>query len=262
MIDNGTYNSEDGLAGILTKACSDKDFPQYGYGLVQAIALALALKEKGVSILELGVAGGNGVVALERLCAAYRPARDLEIDLCGFDLGIGMPSPLDYRDVPYVWRQHFFRMDESKLRAKLEFTNLFIGDIQTTGRKYIDSTILPIGFISFDLDYYSSTISAFNTLLEGEPKKFLPRVICYFDDTVGPHAEMHNEFSGELLAIREFNEAHAMRKIAKLNGLRYKLSPIDGAWVEGIYVLHIFDHPKYNDYIYPGMDRQFPLIHQ
>jgi len=199
------------------------------------------------------------VVALERLCAAYRPTSGLNIDLCGFDLGSGMPAPRDYRDAPYVWQQNFFKMDEAKLRARLGSTRLFIGDIQKTGREYIDAKTLPIGFISFDLDYYSSTVSAFDALLEGDPQKYLPRVVCYFDDTVGPHAEMHNEYAGELLAIKEFNETHKMRKIVKLNGLRYKLLPIEGSWVEGIYVLHLFEHPKYNQYVYPVMDRQFPL---
>lgn len=259
MILEEVFKSELLLANLIRDAASDLEFPQYGYGVVQAISLALALNEKGVSILELGVAGGNGLLALERHCETYRPSADLEIELCGFDLGTGMPAPKDYRDAPYVWRENFFKMDELKLRDRLSFAKLIIGDIAMTGQQYIANANLPIGFISFDLDFYSSTLSAFNSILNDAPDKYLPRVVCYFDDTVGPHAEMHSEFTGELLAIKEFNEAQRNRKLAKLNGLSYKVLPITGPWIEGIYILHIFDHPKYNEYIYPTKDRQFPL---
>ena len=84
-------------------------------------------------------------------------------------------------------------------------------------------------------------------------------MVCYFDDTVGPHWEMHSKFTGELLAIDEFNSRSHSRKLGKLNGLRYKLLPYEGLWVEGIYVLHLFDHPRYNEYIFPAPDRQLEL---
>ncbi len=41
--------------------------------------------------------------------------------------------------------------------------------------------------------------------------------------------------------------------------MRYKVMPFDGPWVEGAYVLHVFDHPRYGDYVYPSRDRQFDL---
>lgn len=253
------YFTADGLAATIRAGASEADFPQYAYGLIQAVALAGVLDVTAISALEIGVAGGNGLVALERLRDVHAPASGVEIAVAGFDLGSGMPAPHDYRDLPYIWREGFFRMDEPKLRARLQSAELFIGDIAQTGPRYLAGRPAPIGFISFDVDYYSSTLAAFAALLDAAPERFLPRVICYFDDTVGPHHEMHSDFTGELLAISEFNAAHGQRKIGKLNGLRHKIAPLDGPWVEGIFVLHLFDHPRYCDYIYPVRDRQFDL---
>ena len=253
------YYTEAGLAETIEKATADPSFPQYGYGVVQAIALAGALGYSRMSVLELGVAGGNGLVALEQLSREHSKPSGVDTLVIGFDLGTGMPEPADYRDLPYIWQAGFFRMDEPVLRKRLSKAELHLGDISLTGKNFLSSLGAPIGFISFDLDYYSSTVSAFKALLHGEVDCYLPRVVCYFDDTVGPHHEMHSTFTGELLAINEFNSRNEKRKIGKLNGLRYKVSPNEGAWVEGIYILHLFDHPRYNEYVYPQENRQFPL---
>lgn len=234
-------------------------FPQYAYGLLQAGFLSQRLGVGRFSALELGVAGGNGLVELDRLARAMGQTYGFDVEVTGFDLGTGMPGPLDYRDNPYIWQPGFYTMDESLLRSRLTMAQLTLGDIAQTGRSFMASKPPPIGFISFDLDYYSSTAAAAGALLEADLERYLPRVLCYFDDTVGPHEELHCEFTGEMLAIREFNERHSDRKIARINGLGRKLADIADWWVDGIYVLHLFSHPQYNTYIYPLPDRQFPL---
>jgi len=55
-----------------------------------------------------------------------------------------------------------------------------------------------------------------------------------------------NEFTGELLAIREFNEAHADRKLAQIAGLRHYFRSLPTLWHEQMYVAHLFKHPHYN----------------
>lgn len=252
------YASEAGLAALLSDAVLDDDFPQYGYGIVQAAALASRLNIDAVTVMELGVAGGNGLVHLQVLCERHA-ASGIDLRPVGFDLGEGMPRPRDHRDMPCIWQAGFYRMEREKLEMRLDRAELILGDIAGTGALFLASEPPPIGFISFDLDFYSSTRAAFDTLLHGDPERYLPRVICYFDDTVGPHFEMHSRFTGELLAIDEFNRWNEHRKLGKLNGLRYKLMPYDAAWIEGMYVLHLFDHPRYNDYIYPAADRQFAM---
>ena len=236
------------------------DFHQYAYGVFGAVELAARLGMSAVTFIELGVAGGNGLVELERLAFEVGGDRDVVPQVVGFDLGTGMPPPVDHRDVPYAWREGFFRMDEQVLRSHLRHADLLLGDVGLTGPKFMATTPAPIGFVSFDLDYYSSTVAAFEALLESDDyERYLSRVLCYFDDTVGPHAEMHSEFTGELLAIGEFNQKHQRRKLARISGLRYKVMPFDGPWVSGMFVLHLFDHPRYNDYVFPEEDRQFPV---
>lgn len=255
---NPAYDSEEGLARTILAATLGPTFPQYGYGIVQAVALARALGHARMRAVELGVAGGNGLLALEELSRLHSAPSGVEIGVTGVDLGTGMPQPIDYRDMPYVWQRSFFRMDEALLRRRLTTAELVVGDVAVVGPELLKKRE-PLGFIAFDLDYYSSTSRAMASLLTGPADAYLPRVICYFDDTVGPHHEMHSELTGELLAIKEFNANHSQRKLTKLNGLRYKVLPNDGPWVEGIYVLHLLDHPRYCDYIYPVADRQLPL---
>lgn len=237
------------------------DFHQYAYGVFAAVELAARLKIPAVTVIELGVAGGNGLLELERLGVTLGSERGVEATVVGFDGGTGMPKPQDYRDNPYAWREGFFGMDEALLRSRLRVAELIIGEVSETCPRFLQSQPPPIGFVSFDLDYYSSTDAALRTLLEGDRSRYLPRVLCYFDDTVGPHSEMHSEYTGELLAISEFNERNPRRKLARLNGLRHKVGQFDGPWVEGMFVLHIFDHPDYGTYVHSESDRQFPLTH-
>jgi hypothetical protein len=100
-----------------------------------------------------------------------------------------------------------------------------------------------LGFISFDLDYYSSTVEAFH-VFSGASTSVLPRVICYFDDITGNCEAAFNIFTGELLAIAEFNAANDV-KIAKCEGLRFSRGHIPSEWHEQIYIAHLFRHPDY-----------------
>jgi hypothetical protein len=234
-------------------------FPQYAYGLLLAAVQAHNLGLSEITAIELGVAGGNGLIEMQRLAAVIGGQTRVRIQVVGFDLGVGMPEPADYRDLPYIWQRGFFEMDEPALRARLTTAELVIGDVTETIPRFVASPPPPIGFISFDLDYYTSTVAAMTMLLAAPAKLYLPRTICYFDDTVGPHEELHCRFAGELLAIDEFNARSRTRKFAQIHGLAYKLKPLCDPWIEGMYVLHDFSHPSYCRYIFHQRTRQFPL---
>ncbi len=103
----------------------------------------------------------------------------------------------------------------------------------------------PIGFISFDLDYYSSTLAAFRIFSIRE-SYILPRVACYFDDMTGDIDYAYNDFTGELLAVNEFNAEHENIKIAPARGLRFFGQHIPRGWHEQMFVAHLFQHPDYN----------------
>jgi hypothetical protein len=219
--------------------------PGYGYGLLHAALQARKLGFPEISALEFGVAGGNGLVALERHAHRVQAETGVRVTTYGFDAGTGMPPPADFRDMPYVFQAGYFRMDEDKLRARLKTSRLLLGPIQDIITEFLRGRdTAPIGFISFDLDYYSSTVSALQ-IFEADENKFLPRVICYFDDIIGDLDDAYNEFTGELLAIREFNAAHEHIKVARAQGLRFYGSRLPREWPEQIFVAHFFQHNKY-----------------
>jgi hypothetical protein len=56
------------------------------------------------------------------------------------------------------------------------------------------------------------------------------------------------------LAIKEFNDAHADVKIARLAGLRYNFGSLPAQWHEQMYVAHHFRHPQYNLPAHHGED--------
>jgi hypothetical protein len=234
------------------------DRPNYSYGLYQAALEAKALGIPRISAYEFGVAGGTGLVILEKLSKQITRLTGIAIDVYGFDLADGLPSPSDFRDIPYIWQKGFYKMDVEALKQKIQkTTTLVLGDVAKTIPEIINTNISPIGFIAFDLDFYSSTKYTFR-LFDVDDKKMLPRVFCYFDDIIGSDEEMHCEYTGELLAIKEFNEEHKTKKIAKIHGMFHK-RVIKSAWSDMMYVMHNFHHELYNSYTYRKQDRQNKL---
>lgn len=232
--------------------------PQFAYGLYQAARQARALGYRSFSAIEFGVAGGNGLLAMERIAEEIGRAMGLRIEVYGFDTGQGMPAPVDYRDAPFIWQPGQFRMDVAALQARLKTARLIIADVEDGVRRFLgEAKAAPVGFVSFDMDYYSSTVKAL-AICEAGHEAFLPRALFYFDDIVGDDSELHCEFIGELLAIREFNASHATMKIAPIHGLASK-RPIPDHWHVKTHVLHRFEHPRYCDFAGAEADWQMPL---
>jgi hypothetical protein len=217
--------------------------PQYLWPLLHAAHAARALNLPKIAALEFGVAGGNGLLALERAAAAATELSGTEVEIFGFDSGSGMPAPVDHRDAPWLIEPTYFAMDEAALRARLNGAQLVLGPVAETVPEWSRSDHPPIGFIAFDLDYYSSTMEAFR-VLEGDAERMLPRVPCYFDDLFGYG---WTDFTGELAAIDEFNASHDERKIGKIHGLRFELpaEEFQRPWHEKLFLIHVFDHGRY-----------------
>ena len=222
------------------------DRAPYLWGALQGVNLARALGQKRVSLLEFGVAGGNGLVALEHIARILEPIFGVDIETHGFDMGTGLPKAEDYRDLPNLWREGYYSMDLQKLKQRLKGSKLHLGPISETLPEFIKSGPPAVAFISFDFDYYSSTVQALN-LFRADPKLLLPRIHCYFDDIMG---KTFSDFTGERLAINEFNAASPARKISPIHGLRFFL-PSPGRhsiWPEMMFMAHVFDHPLYSHY--------------
>jgi hypothetical protein len=220
--------------------------PGYVLGVLHGVHLARNLGLQAVSVIEFGVAGGNGLVAMESVAEKIEEIFSMRVDVYGFDTGKGLPKPQDYRDMPNLYLEAGFPMNIEKLKRRLKKSRLYLGLVKDTVADFIRSGPAPIAFISFDLDYYSSTIQAFK-VLETDTKLLLPRVHCYFDDIMGFTI---SEFTGERLAIAEFNGSHETRKISPIFGLKYFVPRryADYEWVEKMYIAHIFNHELYGNY--------------
>lgn len=237
-----------------TMAVSTSPYPQYQWGTLCAAGLAQALGIPRISVVEFGVAGGNGLVELERQAALAAEASGVVIDVHGFDTGTGLTKPVDHRDLPQMWQEGWYPMDPERLRARLSSAQLHLGPVAETVPAFLAEGHAPIGFVSFDLDLYSSTVDAFG-VFRGALEAVLPRVVCYFDDVIG---FSHGDFSGERLAISEFNDQHDDRKLSQIYGLRYVLA-LDQWWTHQMYLLHAFAHPRYNDEDGTNRLRDLPL---
>jgi len=214
--------------------------PQYAWGMVWGAYLARALRIKRVSVMELGVAGGNGLVILEVIAEKVKSYFGIDIDVYGFDGGAGYPKPTDYRDTPNLFQEGGYPMDVEKLKKRLRRAQLLLGPIDCTIESFIQSKPAPAAFVAFDMSLYSSTIKALK-LFEADEKTLLPRIQCYFGSSTGL---TYSDFNADRLAISEFNDAHQLRKISPCYGLDIML-PDSKTWAGRMFLAHIFDHPLY-----------------
>ena len=163
------------------------------------------------------------------------------IDIYGFDTGKGMPEPIDFRDHPEYYNTGDFPMNKDLLEKRIDGkATLIYGPIKDTITDF--KTLLkeesPIGFVSIDVDYYSSTVEVFE-LFKLQPELFLPLTYAYFDDIFMPH---HNEKCGELLAIKEFIENQENRNLQQHTFLVNQRLFKNANWIKQFYYFHILDY--------------------
>jgi hypothetical protein len=211
--------------------------PNYLVGL---LAGADQARREGISkicAIEFGVAGGNGLLTLEKYAEKVENATGVKISVCGFDAGGGLPGLCgDYRDHPDQWMPSDYPMDEQALRSRLSSrTSLIIGNVADTVSDFVRTKQdAPLGFISFDLDLYSSTKDAFQVLLLPE-KQMLRRVPLYFDDI---DFFFNHRFAGEFLAMDELNAKSHSVKIDQWHGIANGRAFPENPWLKKMYIAH------------------------
>jgi hypothetical protein len=220
--------------------------PHYLWCLLHVAGIARYLGYERFGALELGCAGGNGLVALEVAAGPVEEALGVEIELHGFDAGTGMPAPAGAADAPYLIEPGHFPMDVERLRARLRRTELHLGPVGETVRVFLARPVAPVGFVVQDLDYHSSTSDAL-ALFDGPAERFLPRVLSYYDDVLGYPWAVGN---GERLANAEFNATHSARRIDELRGMAWSVPAAHrhDPWPEALHLVHVLDHPRYAEY--------------
>jgi hypothetical protein len=216
----------------------------YAWCLHYAALQARGLGYNAITVVELGVAGGNGLLCLCDHAAEIRKKLGVEVRLVGFDSGGGLPATRDVRDLHYLWPAGSFQMDQAALEKRLAGrAHLILGNVSETVPRWQPPADAPLGVVIFDLDLYTSTRDALPLLTKAH---VLPRVWCYFDDIFG-HAEMAlTDFIGEGAAVAEFNE-HPDRLVLHDNvspaRIFFGLAP--EAWHQKMYIYHRLSHPQY-----------------
>lgn len=214
---------------------------QHAYAILAAADLATELGIREVSLVEFGVAAGAGLNNICELAQRVTRVTDVRFKIYGFDTGAGMPPPCSYRDHPELYQGGDFPMRRDILERSLPANaQLVIGEIRDTVGPFLRevSAAAPIGFVSIDVDYYSSTRDAL-AVFEGRAEQYLPRTVLYLDDLEHPS---HNSWCGERLAIREFNEEHDLRKIEQHAFLRSYRVFRNARWIDHMFTLHVLDH--------------------
>lgn len=214
----------------------------HAYAILRCADLAHRLGIKEVTLVEFGVAAGAGLLNMCRLAEAVSAETGVRFRVIGFDTGSGMPPPTSYRDHPELYQEGDFPMNVEALRVALPpFAQLVLGDIRSTVPGCLQQVpkSAPVGFVSLDVDYYSSTKEAL-LLLDGDPEQYLPRVLVYVDDL---EDESHNSYCGASLAVNEFNHEHELRKIERWQFLRGYRIFRNARWIDHMYTCHVLDHP-------------------
>lgn len=209
-----------------------------------AVTAARQARDMGyhrISIIEFGIASGQGLIALEECVQPIFREFGVQIEIYGFGLLSGLPATSDPKDVPYLYEEGFHKTDVAQVSANLKHTTLVIGDVRQTipefGSTYEPA---PIAGIIFDLDYYTSTIGAFS-IFDSAPEFRLPRIVCYFDD-------LEFQYSGESQAIVDFNNQTNTRAIGKKYGSSWP-NMRNHPFYESIFEFHDFEHPRYGELI-------------
>jgi hypothetical protein len=211
-------------------------YRHYLMSLAYGVKEAMICGYDRLAAVEFGVFYGAGLLDLCSSAAVFRDEFGLDIQVYGFDGGIGLPKFVgDYRDQPEMFVPGNFKMpDQDALRAKLpKFCELIIGDVGDTIQDFeprLNDRVL--AFASYDLDLYSSTVRALPFLTFG-PEKYLPAVPMYFDDNAKTLTQC--PWAGEELAIHEFNAAQPLRKIERKDQANW--------WITNFFVLQVLDHP-------------------
>ena len=222
--------------------------PHYETLMYESAKNAIKLGHRKIDVIELGVAGGNGIKSLLNYKKKIENILNIKINIIGFDSGSGLPTVNNKKDLPFFWKEgDYTNRNLNELEKINDNLRIYEGNISSTITDYISHNSNKIGLILFDLDLYTSTkIFLDNITKLSENNLLLPRVFCYFDDLF--IADYHlDDTNGEPFAIKEFNDNNENLKLGKtfdhINDFKFPLAKGQ------VYTLHDFNNSDYNKYI-------------
>lgn len=223
--------------------------PHYGWCMYYAAVEAKALGFSAVTVAELGVANGYGLLCLCQHKKEIEKELGIEIVLVGFDAGNGLPASDDPRDLLYYWAAGAFEMNEAVLKDRLDGrAQLVLGDVAETCPAWSPRPDAPLGAALFDLDLYTSTAAGLALLTKQDS---LPRIWCYFDDICGAARGAITDSIGEREAIKQFNlrPEREMLRDHLSQAFAFK-NLVPESWHQQIFLYHRLNHPLYNANVY------------
>ena len=222
--------------------------PHYETLIYETSKNAIKLGYNEINIIELGVAGGDGIRTLVKYKKKIEKILKIKINIIGFDTGTGLPETNYKQDLPFFWKKGDYT-NQNLDKLEKDFTNVKIykGNISSTLEEFINQNKKKIGLIIFDLDLYSSTKLFLNKIPElSKENLLLPRTFCYFDDLFLADYCL-DDTNGEPLAISEFNIKFKEFKLGKyfdhINDFKFPLAKGQ------IYTLHDLNNLDYEKYI-------------
>src|SRR5689334_9064624 len=104
---------------------------QHAYGLLEAADEARRRGLSRVTVVELGVGGGAGLLNICDLGRRIARTTGVAFDIVGFDTGAGLPPPTDHRDHPELYSAGSFPHDRAALEQALpENARIVYGDLR------------------------------------------------------------------------------------------------------------------------------------
>jgi hypothetical protein len=216
----------------------------YAHTMVKAAKFALKKGYDSFSVLEFGVATGNGLLIAELFAKEIERLFHVKIEVYGFESCEGLISDLIPGEMNF-WRPGEYKNEGlDKLKQRFTKAEVIYGDVENTRESFFETDFAPIGVVFVDVDVYRSTKSVFR-FFDYDDKFFLPEVQMYFDDI---HPDL--EYTSEALALREFNAEHENMKITPENTYDITNNPMNR-----LKTLMRFEHP-----LFPSLKDQNKLL--
>lgn len=227
------------LLGIMCKKMSnEKPFstrPDICTAICLATAQSICWGKEGVTLIELGVHRGSGLNFIVEVAKYLTNSTGVKYHIYGFDSFEGLPKLEGFEDHNEIWREGQYKsiITYDEMVEQFEDRAILVkGDVKDTVKEFLEEKLdveYPIGFISLDLDLYSSSKSGLRILEDKNPNKYVPAVSMIVDDQ--DYLITYNDWCGEALAIREFNKHNKFRKIQDRREIYQRLR-----------FVHILDH--------------------
>tara|TARA_B100000965_G_scaffold137739_2_gene114595 strand:+ start:1970 stop:2824 length:855 start_codon:yes stop_codon:yes gene_type:complete len=220
--------------------------PNYALGILMAAHQAKELDYKKISIIELGCWNFEGLIDIENYIHDIKKFIDIDFNVYGFELGTGhIKEEIDPKNRLYELSGGDYTFKKKDNLKKLKFSKLILGDVKDTAPKFLEESHLdeaPLGFIIFDLGFYTSAKHALQ-LLKSDSKKYLPRSIIYSDNN---YFVLENE--ADKAAFAEFNQ-EGNKIISPIGELAEQMSVSWNKWIflgKRMFMLSDLKHQKYN----------------